>query len=155
MELFRITQEKFAMDLSGNGSRLYGGRWNSEGVFALYASSSRSLALLETLAHVPAKMLQSKAYILISLYIPDVEEMQKVAVDRLAQGWDTIATPFYTRAIGDTFLRSGEKILLEVPSVIMPEEKNYVLNPLNKGMKKVKIVHQRKVVFDNRMNLLI
>ena len=60
MELYRITQEKYADDFSGNGARLYGGRWNSEGLYAVYTSASRALALLETLAHVPAKMLQEK-----------------------------------------------------------------------------------------------
>src|SRR6185437_4737812 len=100
---YRITQEKFAEDLSGNGSRLFGGRWNSEGVFALYTSSSRSMALLETLAHTPAKMLNSNHYQLITLLIPDGLVSEQVVVSSLPDQWDAPDTRLFTRRIGDKF----------------------------------------------------
>ncbi len=153
MELYRITQENYAEDISGNGSRLFGGRWNSEDNYALYASSTRALALLETLAHTPAKMLRSKVYILISLFVPGGAGIQKIPVDKLLKGWDTTDTPFYTRRIGDEFLYANKKLILEVPSVVVPEEMNFMLNPLHEGMKKVKIVNKRRIVFDSRLQL--
>ena len=151
MELFRITQEKFTDDLSGNGSRLFGGRWNSEGYFALYTSSFRSLALLETLAHTPAKMLTVKVYYIITLSVPDNQIAQKVFVSNLPSGWDAPDTRPFTKKLGDQFLHDNNELLLEVPSVLMPEESNFVLNPLHKEMRKVKIVNKRTIYFDHRI----
>lgn len=152
MELYRITQEKFSEDLSGNGSRLYGGRWNSEGFFALYTSSSRSLALLETLAHTPAKMLDTKIYHLITLTVPDKILVQKILLINLSQGWDAPDTRAFTKKLGDRFLSDKLSLLLQVPSVMMKEEKNYVINPLHKDFGKVKIVHKRRIYFDERID---
>lgn len=153
MELFRITQEKFVNDLSGNGARLFGGRWNSEGYYALYTSGTRSLALLEVLAHTPAKMLDSKNYQLITLSVPDNEVKFRTELGMLPHGWDAPDTRPVTRRIGDQFLKDKKHLLLAVPSVILPEELNYVLNPLHADMKKLKIVHQRIIRFDKRVNI--
>ena len=151
MELFRITQQKFAEDLSGNGSRLFGGRWNSEGYFALYTSSSRSLSLLETLAHTPAKMLDMRNYQLITLSVPDNPEPEKVLLSSLSKFWDAPDTRSFTKKIGDKFLRENLKLLLAVPCVLMPEEVNFLLNPLHKDFNKVKIVNMRRISFDRRL----
>ena len=153
MEIYRITQQQFAADLTGNGARLFGGRWNSEGFFALYTSSSRSLALLETLAHTPAKFFDVRVYQLIILSVPDNILTQKISIKNLSPGWDAPDTRPFTKKIGDTFLSNNKNLLLEVPSVIMPEEINYVINPLHEDMKQVKIVNQRRICFDKRINL--
>lgn len=153
MEIYRITQKEYAGDLSGNGARLFGGRWNSEGFFALYASSTRSLALLETLAHTPAKMLDLRVYHLITLFVPDNISTQKILFANLLPGWDAPDTRPFTKKTGDTFLSDKENLLLQVPSVMMPEEINYVLNPLHKDMKQVKLLNTRRIYFDKRINL--
>lgn len=152
MELFRIAQEQFADDLTGNGSRLFGGRWNSEGIFAVYASYSRSLALLETLAHTPAKMLGTKNYQLITLRVPDIITIEEISFINLPVGWDAPDTRLYTQKLGDKFFQNNSRLMLAVPSVLMHEETNYVLNPLHTDMKKVKIVNKRKVYFDKRFS---
>lgn len=152
MELFRITQEKYAEDLSGNGARLYGGRWNSEGLFAVYTSSSRSLALLETLAHTPAKILQERIYILVTLSVPDAIKTEESDREKLTAGWDAPDTRPLTKKMGDKFLRNKSGLLLIVPSVLMPEENNYILNPLHPDIKKVKLVNKRRIYFDNRVS---
>jgi RES domain-containing protein len=150
MELYRITQEEYANDLSGNGARLFGGRWNSEGFYALYTSSFRSLALLEILAHTPAKMLESKIYMLVTIAVPDTPEPHIIDVKKLANGWDAPDIRQYTQHMGDIFLSEKKELLLSVPSVLMPEETNYILNPLQTDMKKVKVVHSRRIHFDKR-----
>ena len=152
MELYRIAQGLYADDLSGNGARIYGGRWNNAGLFAVYTSSSRSLALLETLAHTPAKMLQVKTYILLTLSVPDTIQPEETNKDKLIAGWDAPDTGPLTRRIGDRFLQSKSSLLLSVPSVLMPEENNCLLNPLHPDMKKVKLVHKRKINFDTRVS---
>jgi RES domain-containing protein len=151
MEVYRITQQEFTEDLTGNGARLFGGRWNSEGFFALYVSSSRSLALLETLAHTPAKMLDVRVYHLIALSVPENMLTQKVSVKNLLPGWDAPDTRPFTKKIGDTFLSNKRNLMLEVPSVIMPEEINFVINPLHQDMKQVKVINKRRIYFDNRI----
>ena len=151
MDVFRITQEKFAEDVSGNGSRLFGGRWNSEGYFALYTSASRSLALLETLAHTPAKMLDIRNYQLITLTVPDNTGIEKVDLASLPKFWDAPDTRIFTKEIGDKFLRERSALMLQVPCVLIPEEYNYVINPLHKDMGKVKISSMRRIFFDKRV----
>ena len=151
MELYRISQEAFSADLTGNGAKTFGGRWNSIGIAALYAASSRSLALLETLAHTPAKMLQLKPYILIGLYIPDQPSMDEITVNDLPTDWDNTDIQDYTTGMGDSFLLAKKKLLLSVPSVLMPEENIYVINPLHADMNKVKIIQKRQIDFDRRV----
>lgn len=151
MQLYRITQEKYADDLSGNGARIFGGRWNSEGLFAVYTSSSRSLALLETLAHTPTKMLGEKIYMLITLSIPDSIEPEELDKNKLTAGWDAPDTRPLTKKLGDNFLRSKNGLLLLVPSVLIPEENNFLLNPLHQDMKKIKLIHRRRIHFDTRV----
>ena len=153
MELYRITQEQFSEDLSGNGSRLFGGRWNSEGFFAIYTSVTRSMALLETLAHTPAKMLDSKNYQLITLAVPDIIVPEEILLSSLPHSWDAPDTRSFTKRIGDKFLTDEISLLLSVPCVLMPEEINYVLNPQHKDMRKVKIVHKRRIYFDKRIDV--
>lgn len=151
MELYRITQEKYADDMSGNGAKLFGGRWNSEGSSALYTASSRSLALLETLAHTPAKMLSTKVYMLITLHVPDTVTIQESDFKKMPLGWDAPDIRLFTQKTGDSFLASKMNVLLSVPSVLVYEENNFILNPLHPDFKKVKIVHKRRINFDKRV----
>jgi len=151
LHIYRIAQESFAMDLSGKGAWMNGGRWNSEGRFSLYASASRALALLEILAHAPAKMLTVKPYILLTLEVADTVQTEQIFPEMLPADWEISESAQTTAQLGDRFLKKGEALLLMVPSIIMPEERNYVLNPLHADMKKVKIVHQRRVAFDKRL----
>ena len=151
MELYRITQEKYADDMSGNGAKLFGGRWNSEGSSALYTASSRSPALLETLAHTPAKMLSTKVYMLITLHVPDTVTIQESDFKKMPLGWDAPDIRPFTQKTGDSFLASKMNVLLSVPSVFVYEENNFILNPLHPDFKKVKIVNKRRINFDKRV----
>jgi len=151
MEVYRITQEPFANDLTGNGARLYGGRWNSEGVFALYTSESRSLALLENIVHTPLAILREKIYMIISIYIPDDAGIQIIDAGNLPKNWDAFDANPITRDNGDAFLKKAENLLLKAPSVLMPEEFNYILNPLMPAMKAVKILSTRQLIFNDRL----
>jgi RES domain-containing protein len=151
MEVYRISQSRYAEDLSGNGSRLFGGRWNSEGRYALYTSFSRSLALLEILTHMPAELLKEKDYILVTLSLPDKIPMMKIEEKTLPVNWDSLEVQHITQKIGDNFLKSQEYFALQVPSILMPEEYNCVLNPLHPAMKQVKIIHHRIIRFNDRL----
>lgn len=151
MELFRIAQEKYSDDISGNGARIYGGRWNSEGLFAVYTSSTRALALLEILAHTPIKMLNAKKYWLITLSLPDSIETNEIDKNNLHAGWDAPDTRPLTKRLGDQFLRAKNALLLAVPSVLIHEENNYLLNPLHPDVRKIKLTNKRVIEFDRRL----
>ena len=151
MEIYRIAQQIYAEDISGKGAKLYGGRWNSEGLMALYTSSSRALALLETLAHTPAKMLQQKIYTLVTIDVPDSILIQKITLNKLPSGWDSPDARRYTQITGNQFLEGNSGMILSVPSVLVAEENNYLLNPLHFDFRKIKIIHSRIIHFDLRV----
>lgn len=151
MQVYRIAQEIYAADLSGKGAWLYGGRWNSEGRFAVYTASSRSLALLETLAHTIPKVLDKKEYLLVTISIPDAIQPVLITPESLPLGWDAVEAPLFTKRMGDLFIQNASSLLLAVPSVMMPEEVNYIINPYHPDMKKVTVTHRRRVRFDKRL----
>jgi RES domain-containing protein len=151
MELYRITQESYSNDLSGNGSRIFGGRWNSEGRYALYTSANRSLALLETMAHIPAKLFRNKKYILATVFLPDKASLKFIEEKDLPKNWDGLDIQHVTQKIGDNFLEEQKGLLLRVPSVLMPEEFNYIINPSHPIMKQVKVIHKREIRFNDRL----
>lgn len=151
MELYRIAHERFVADLSGTGARLYGGRWNSEGQAAVYTASSRALALLETLVHTPLHLLQHQKFVLVTLKIPEPATIEKIDRANLPTGWNLWDYKQHTQRIGDGFLNTRKKLLLQVPSVLVPEEVNYVLNPAHPAMQQVRVLHQRPMSWDSRL----
>ena len=151
MIVYRISKASYGKDLSGNGARLHGGRWNTEGNFALYAAENRSLALVETLVHTPFKFLKSTDYLLIEIEINSPDSIKKLELKHMPYQWDAYVPAPSTRVIGDAFLNDQQQLLLRVPSVLMPEEYNYVINPLHPAMKDVKIVGERLLTFNDRL----
>ncbi len=151
MIVYRISKASYGKDLSGNGARLYGGRWNSEGNLALYTAENRSLALVETLVHTPIRFLKRTEYLLIEIEINTPESIKKLELKDMPHQWDAYIPAPITRTIGDAFLNNQQHLLLRVPSVLMPEEYNYVFNPLHPAMKVVKIVSERLLTFNDRL----
>lgn len=149
MILYRIVKCNYAEDLTGTGARLFGGRWNSEGKPALYLASSRSLAVLEVLVHLPPLMIPDN-YCLVEIEIPG-NSINVLAVKDMPIGWKDISPPIELKQIGDKFLRNQKQLLLQLPSAIVPEEHNFMLNPLHPEMKNVKILSKQAFNFDERL----
>lgn len=149
MVLYRIVNCNYAGDLNGTGARLYGGRWNSEGKPAIYLASSRSLAVLEVLVHLPPLMVPDN-YCLVEIEVPD-NSITQISLDRLPDNWKDISPPIALKQTGDEFLKKQEYLLMKVPSSIVPMEYNYLLNPQHQAMKKVKILKKEPFDFDNRL----
>jgi RES domain-containing protein len=150
MYLYRVVRNKYLYDLSGAGSKLVGGRWNSPGIPALYTSASKSLAVLESLTNTPPAILQNDFSILI------LEITGKVLTDEfhekdLPKNWKTFPAPVNLAKLGDKWLLARKKLLLKVPSVVIPSEFNFVINPLHGDMKKVKIIAAEKLELDKRV----
>ena len=104
MEVYRLTRSIFSQNLDGKGSAITGGRWNSVGIEAIYVASSRALAILEVLVHLPAGMIPDE-YKLMVIYIPDPISMEKVNFDDLPNGWHTYPIKIETKLIGDSFIK--------------------------------------------------
>ncbi|GAB2691792.1 RES family NAD+ phosphorylase [Mucilaginibacter koreensis] len=148
MLLYRIAKCQYIHDLSGTGARLYGGRWNSLGKPAVYLASSRALAVLEVLVHLPPTLLPA-GYCVITIEAPD--DILKVDIKHLPKNWKEYPEPVQLKQLGDKFLKANKHLLLSVPSAIVKEENNYVLNPLHPLMAEVKITHQEDFNFDERL----
>jgi len=132
VKLFRIASTGATWspdDLSGAGAAKSGGRWNDEGQFILYASPTRAMAVLETTAHIKSIGLPLNRY-LVEIDVPDIAWNKRViATPASLQGaWDSIPHGFPSVNFGSTWYKSGESALLEVPSVIVEEEANILIN---------------------------
>lgn len=151
MLLYRIAKtEERARDLSGTGAFKAGGRWNNEGVFALYTSESRALALLELLVHLEEAELPPELYI-ISLKVDDDLKISSVDDTLLPRDW-RLPGNIILKNSGDKLLKSAAIMGFRVRSAVLPEEYNIVLNPLFPGFaEKVKIVAIEKFEPDQRL----
>jgi RES domain-containing protein len=147
---WRIVKSRYASTaFDGEGARLYGGRWNSPGTRMVYTSSTISLAVLEVLVHLQEASLLS-SYSLISADFDDalVERLER---SRLPDGWRTYPAPSDLQRIGDEWVWSQRSALLEVPSVIVVRESNYLLNPAHPDFSSVVIGEPEPFTFDVRL----
>jgi RES domain-containing protein len=147
MIVYRVTTGKYAGDLSGEGARLYGGRFNPAGYAALYTSEYISLCLLEILVRA-SKATIPDSYSLISVEIPD-KELTTIQLNKLKKGWQHDVD--YTQGIGKDFLLENQCLCLKVPSAIVPQEHNFLLNPAHPDFKKIKIVATEFLELDKRL----
>jgi RES domain-containing protein len=138
-----------ARAFDGEGARLYGGRWNHKGTRLVYASSSLSLAALECLAHAEAMFLKRQFF----RFRVEVEEamIEVLAPAQLPASWRRYPAPEETRALGSRWAVRGRKAILSVPSVIVPEERNYLLNPLHADFEKLTFGKANPFSFDPRL----
>lgn len=148
MRIYRLAQSNFAEDLSGTGAKLVGGRWNSPGLNALYSASHISLSILELLVHLKTFNLPPE-FKLVSLEVPESLASSVLEIQKLKRNWKDDFQ--YTRKIGDGFLKEKEFLLLKVPSAIVEQEFNYVLNCQHPDYKKIKIGSVINFELDKRL----
>ncbi len=150
MLVYRISGQRFANDLSGTCARLNGGRWNSVGLSLLYAASYRSLALLEILVHTTNNYVPDDL-MLITIEIPDTILIKEILHEEISDELNRKKAQAQFQTIGDKWIKSQTSLILKVPSVIIPEEFNYLINPLHKDFHKVKIKETKLFRFDERL----
>ncbi len=148
MLVYRIANCQHINDLSGKGAALYGGRWNSKDVYMVYTAESAALALLETVVHIGK--IPERGYCMITIQIPS-DKILKTNPGKLPADWHKNPAPDILRTFGDQFITEGKYIALQVPSVIMPEGHNFLINPAHPDFKKVKITAQRTLTIDERL----
>ena len=135
--------------LDGEGARLAGGRWNTQGRAAVYTSSRLSLAALELLVHTDVPLVPSDL-VAFEIEIPDATAVETVEVATLPKDWRIPGHPD-CRSIGDSWLAEERTAVLRVPSAVVPEEWNYIINPAHRAAKSIQIVGRRKFAFDSRL----
>lgn len=150
MEVYRITRCEYITDLSGTGASQYPGRWNSKGVKMLYTAQSASLATLETVVHISGLKLIAP-YCLIALHIPD-EFITTLNRRELPHNWYAFPAPDILKRFGDLFIKDNQFLAMRVPSAVVPEDYNYLINPLHKNFAAIRIVQQRPFTFDGRLS---
>lgn len=149
MIVFRIARTSYIRDLSGTGAKRYGGRWNAKGTAILYTSRHRSLAILELLVNANIQTLPNELSIL-KLQLPDLSNSVELSPSDLPDNWRNTPAPFRLSKIGSDWIDSGSSLTMTVPSVIVPEEQNILVNPGQPDFNQVKIESVSSFNIDSR-----
>ncbi len=150
MKVYRIAQRSYIDDLSGEGARLFGGRWNHKGIPLLYTAESRSLAALEILVHAHNLSSISSLAILV-LEIPDSIKIDDYANKfTLPDDWNKYPALSDVQDRVEDWIKSNG-FILKVPSAIIKEESNYLINPKHKNMSDLKIIDIQEFSLDERL----
>jgi RES domain-containing protein len=135
---WRIVKEKHAKSaFSGEGARIFEGRWNSAGVRMVCCSEHLSLAALEILVHTQPVTIRDKFRVFRVSW--DETIMSAIDLRKLPKGWNAQPPGLISKNIGDEWVHSGRSAVLVVPSVIVPLEKTFLLNPKHRDFGKIKI----------------
>jgi RES domain-containing protein len=147
---WRIVKTRYQSNaFDGEGSRLYAGRWNSKGVRVVYISENISLALLELLIHLNESNILNR-FSLCSVHF-DEKLVSRIDRSTLPKNWKASPIPPETQLIGDTWAKNLESAVLSVPSVIVEQESNYIINPLHPDFRKIRIADPVPFSLDTRL----
>jgi RES domain-containing protein len=138
-----------ANDLSGAGAKTTGGRWNSKGTPVVYSAANIALATLETVHYLSGGGLPFNRY-LVRIDIPDAIWAARQVLDPLPGGWDAIPAGFAARTAGDAWIAAGATALLLVPSVIVPDEYNVLINPQHGDTSSIVATTLKRWIYDSR-----
>jgi RES domain-containing protein len=145
MIVYRCTLERHISNtLSGDGAAQYGGRWNSKGVPVIYSAESRIMAVLELVIRQPIDKICSE-YRILPIEAP--EDM--MTVPKLPAHWKEDER--VTRKIGDDLLRKGDHLLIKVPSALISNSYNYLINPFSIEIQKVRLMEPETILMDSRL----
>lgn len=150
LSVWRIIKQKHAGSaFTGEGARLYGGRWNTAGTAIIYTAQSQALAALEMLVHLDSPAMLQK-YLLIEASFDDsfVADLDRAS---LPKNWRADPPPIEVQVLGDDWAAGKASAVLRVPSVIVPGESNFLLNPGHPDFRKVRIGKPVVFEFDRRL----
>jgi RES domain-containing protein len=151
LTVFRICKTKYAQSaFDGEGAWRFGGRWNSRGTRIIYTAGSLSLAALEMLVHLQDEQILL-AYSFITAQFDEELVLPVEEFRQLPDDWSASPAPVQVQQIGDDWAQSGASAVLEVPTSIIPLERNYLLNPAHPDFKRIRIGTPEEFVFDERL----
>jgi RES domain-containing protein len=147
-KFFRIVQAEWAASaMTGEGARLFGGRWNPPGIPAVYLADSRALAALEIIVNAPREVLPL-AWRIFEVEVPD-DLIETVKPDDLPPEWQALPSSPRARLHGERWLKSGV-LGFKLPSAVIPEEFTLLLNPLHPDAANLRINGPMEFRFDPR-----
>ncbi|HUX79401.1 MAG TPA: RES family NAD+ phosphorylase [Alphaproteobacteria bacterium] len=148
MIVWRICREDYA-DLSGVGASLYGGRWNSQGHPVIYTASTLSLAFVELIPGLRRGGVL-KGYVSLEIEIPDHVSKSAISLEDFPKDWQEGHSPKWFIDKGDQWIKAEESLTLYVPSIIIPSEKNIIINPKHSELSLVHIKNKNPFRIDSR-----
>jgi len=150
LRLWRITTRNWALDTLCEGARLYGGHWNPAGWPVMYAGASIEICALEKFVHLAGSA--QPPLVLVSIDVPDGEALAyQPTMAELPPDWADLPAPASTQAFGRQWIASARGLVLFVPSAIIPESRNAVLNPRHPAYTDIQLEIVREFTFDARM----
>ncbi|MEI6946357.1 RES family NAD+ phosphorylase [Paraflavisolibacter sp. H34] len=149
MKVYRLANRKYARDTTGEGARLHGGRWNHIGTPCLYTAESRSLAILEYSVNVELFSIP-RTLCIVTLRLPDVP-MLECPLSSLPGNWAAAPAPAETKDFGTKLLKAAQYPVLKIPSAVVPQEFNYLVNPLHPDIAKLEVVEVVDFIYDIRI----
>ena len=148
---WRLVKAKHANTaFDGEGARRFGGRWNERGTPMVYLGGSVSLAALEIFVHLSAADARLE-FVTIQVDIPSSLAIGELKLSELPDNWREEPPPHGCKALGTAWIKAGETALLRVPSVIVPSEHNYLVNPHHRAARRLKMHPPQRFGFDARM----
>jgi RES domain-containing protein len=150
MKIYRITDSKYADRLVASGGPA---RWNSKGVEMLYFAESLALACLENAVHRSQLELDNTNFSKVTVEAP--EFFLEIDIKNLPAGWEdkTSKGKYLCQQVGDSWIHANSSLILRVPSVIVPGENNFLVNPNHPDFKVIKVVDVSPFAFDPRLKL--
>ncbi len=147
--VWRIMTARFAQTaFSGEGARLYGGRWNPKGWELVYTAESQSLALLELMVQdAPLRA----HYVMIPVQLPADLPETRIDADQLPDDWRTLGARDVLQALGLAWLEGGQTAVLNVPSAVVPAERNILINPRHPDFARIVIGEPQSLQTDTRL----
>lgn len=150
LQAWRIVKRRYAdTAFDGEGARLHGGRWNSPGRAVVYASESRALATLEVLTGLQS-LAATPAYLLMGVTFHE-RWVSTLDADDLPEDWNRFPPTPASQHLGDDWLATERSAVLQVPSVIVPGEFNYLLNPAHSDFAAIEIGEPEELTLDPRL----
>ena len=147
--VWRIVTARFADSaFSGEGARLFGGRWNRKGLPVIYTAESRSLALLEMMVQDDPLRAQ---YRLIPALVSSHVSLRELEASELGNNWRALSARDELQAIGNDWLQKRETCILSIPSAVIPAERNFLINPLHADFSKITIGEPESLETDVRL----
>ena len=151
MRIWRICRKRYAADaLAGRGCLVTSGRWHSVGQPIVYTAESRALAALEVLVHVDRRLAPADL-VHLEIDIPDDLDVSTIKMKSLPRDWQSYPAPSALQQLGDNWLSSALTPVLKVPSSVIPEESNVLLNPQHRDASKFAAVSTRDFAYDSRL----
>jgi RES domain-containing protein len=145
-----VKARRVAGAFDGEGARVEGGRWNSPGTPLVYTAQSAALAALELLVHLGRGSILL-AYVLVPCTF-DAALVSRLDRSRLPRNWRSYPAPPELQTIGDEWIKGGTSAVLEVPSAVIENDSNYLLNPHHRDFRGIRILEPQSFEFDLRLS---